>query len=501
MFTYVKEVISKKDKKFFIEKIDLFVRLMEVLNDQNSNANLYSNKKDSKTIKTLKDLNLINSEEDIVLIKEIIKKDKFTNLIKAINFFHNLKDGYDYSVKKFIPAERKKIMNDSHNAGCFKVVDFFCGAGGLSLGFKRENFIIDFANDFEDVCIETYKFNNPQVDSNRIVCDDIKNIIKNIKDYELTNIDVVIGGPPCQGFSSANQQRLIDDPRNHLYKDFIKAISYISPKFVLMENVRGMLPYANQIKEDFQNLRNVNGSKYSVASQIFVSSDFSVAQKRERLFFLAIRDDIKNSKNIEPKDLFEEIIKNNQNNNKYVLKDALSDIKKLEAPRIKNMTEVDDHRTGKKVDLNFSKLHRNSYLNLINENRKSTYLFNHKARYVNDINYEIYKRLDEGEDGTSEKISDIMPYKHRNHIFKDKYFKLVADKPSRTITAHMKMDCHSHIHPSQIRSLTPREAARVQSFPDDYVFFGPYLKTYMQIGNAVPPLMARAFASVIKKYL
>jgi len=94
-----------------------------------------------------------------------------------------------------------------------------------------------------------------------------------------------------------------------------------------------------------------------------------------------------------------------------------------------------------------------------------------------------------------------MPYKHRSHIFKDKYFKLVADKPSRTITAHMKMDCHSHIHPTQVRSLTPREAARVQSFPDDFVFLGPYLKTYMQIGNAVPPLMARGFASVIKKYL
>lgn len=94
-----------------------------------------------------------------------------------------------------------------------------------------------------------------------------------------------------------------------------------------------------------------------------------------------------------------------------------------------------------------------------------------------------------------------MPYANRNHIFKDKYYKLIANKPSRTITAHLRMDCHSHIHPYQVRSITPREAARIQSFPDDYLFLGPYLKTYMQIGNAVPPLLARGIAKVIKKYL
>ena len=94
-----------------------------------------------------------------------------------------------------------------------------------------------------------------------------------------------------------------------------------------------------------------------------------------------------------------------------------------------------------------------------------------------------------------------MPYKHRNHIFKDKYFRLDETKPSRTITAHLRMDCLSHIHPTQIRTITPREAARIQSFPDDYFFLGPYLKTYMQIGNAVPPVMAKNIAQVIKKYL
>ncbi len=133
--------------------------------------------------------------------------------------------------------------------------------------------------------------------------------------------------------------------------------------------------------------------------------------------------------------------------------------------------------------------------------RKIPYIYNHKARYVNDVNYEIYGRLNQGDDATDEKIKDIMPYAHRNHCFKDKYYKLYANRPCRTITAHLRMDCHSHIHPSQIRALTPREAARVQSFPDDYLFWGAYLKTYMQIGNAVPPLMARGIAEIIKRYL
>ena len=165
------------------------------------------------------------------------------------------------------------------------------------------------------------------------------------------------------------------------------------------------------------------------------------------------------------------------------------------------MNEVDSETTGKKIDVNHYENNNSSYLSLINMNRKIPYVFNHKARYVSDVNYEIYKRLNPGDDATDEKIVDIMPYAHRNHCFKDKYYKLHADRPSRTITAHLKMDCHSHIHPTQIRALTPREAARVQSFPDDYLFWGAYLKTYMQIGNAVPPMMARGIAHVIKKYL
>jgi DNA (cytosine-5)-methyltransferase 1 len=164
------------------------------------------------------------------------------------------------------------------------------------------------------------------------------------------------------------------------------------------------------------------------------------------------------------------------------------------------MTNTYDNITGGKIMINQFSGNENEYLKNINNSNRVPIIFNHKARYVNEINYKIYSRLNQGDDGSDEKISDIMPYQRRKNIFKDKYYKLVSNKPSKTITAHLKMDSHSHIHPSQVRSITPREAARIQSFPDDYLFLGPYLKTYMQIGNAVPPNMAKEIALVLKKY-
>lgn len=175
-------------------------------------------------------------------------------------------------------------------------------------------------------------------------------------------------------------------------------------------------------------------------------------------------------KKINIKDIFNEIKLSAENVNRHILKDALDYIKPLKSPKTKNQTEIDDVLTGKKIDINSFEGNENSYLKLINQNRKIIFTFNHKARFANKINYQIFSKLKQGEDGTSEKIQNIFPYKHRNHIFKDKYFKLDQNKPSKTITAHLRMDCLSHIHPTQIRTITPREAARIQSFPDDYFF-------------------------------
>ena len=507
MFQYINKIENTREKKFFIEKVNLFIKLINVFAKKN---NLFYSSVNSEitddTKKRLKELKIIesNSEDEQKQLLKVLKAPIYKEFIKAINYNLMYQKLIGDLLNNLDPSKRKIIQEKANKKTGPRTVDFFCGAGGLSLGFSKEGFQVDLANDYEDVCIETFRYNHPEVPDDRVILGDIRNIVDHIENYINDEIDVVIGGPPCQGFSSANQQRIIDDPRNELYKYYLKAISKIVPKFVVMENVKGMLPYAEQVVEDYKNIRVKKGNKtfsYSVDCKVLVSNDFGVAQKRQRLIFIAIRNDISKKIKITPSGIFQEIENSYQNNKDHVLKDALRFIKPLEAPRIKNMTEVDDEITGKKVDLNQFYGNENSYLKLINDGRKIEYVFNHKARYTNDINYEIYGALGQGEDGTSEKIKHVMPYKHRNHIFKDKYFKLIEDKPSRTITAHLKMDCHSHIHPRQVRSITPREAARIQSFPDDYVFLGAYLKTYMQICNAVPPVMARGIAKILKKYL
>ena len=433
-----------------------------------------------------------------------IAKDLYARFINCVSFYIINQKIFGNQLDKLNDKKRKQIQDEFKKELRPTFADFFAGAGGLSCGFTQAGFRVCFANDFEDVCVRTYRYNHPEVPVDKVVKDDIRKIVDNVQNYIDEDVDVVVGGPPCQGFSSANQQRIIDDPRNELYKYYIECVKKILPKFVVMENVRGMLKVADQVVEDYESIKEKkNGVTYSyaVSYKLLNSLDFSVAQSRERLIYIAIRNDVAEKKDITPKAIFEEICKANEDKPHYLLRDALEYIKPLDAPRIKNMNEKDDELTGKKIDVNSYSGNESEYLKLINEGRSIPVLFNHKARYVNDINYEIYRLLNQGDDASDPKISGIMPYSNRLHCFKDKYFKLVADKPSRTITAHLRMDCHSHIHPYQIRAITPREAARCQSFPDDYLFLGPYLKTYMQIGNAVPCLMAKGIAKVLKKYL
>lgn len=502
IFKSVKSLNTRTDKVFFRELVNIYIRLVEVFCEKN-NICKDIDYDDIYIYDELLDIGIIETKDDNDELKNVLKEN-------YIPFIHSVKIAIKYKTEmnglldKLYNSKRSEYQAIARTKKKYTLVDFFCGAGGLSLGFLQEGFNVKLANDIEDVCIQTYKYNHPELSSKKLIQGDIKQIVDHIEDYIDDDIDIVVGGPPCQGFSEANRQRVIDDPRNKLYKFFVQAVKKIVPKFVVMENVKGMLKVAEQVVEDYESLRiKKNGMEYSykVKYQVLNSQDFSVAQSRERLIYIAIRNDVMEEKNITPEKIFLQIEENCKKNKKYILQDALNDIKPLEAPRVKNMNEIDSDITGKKIDINQYEDNNNSYLNLINMERRIPFVYNHKARYVSDINYEIYRKLQPGDDATDEKIADIMPYAHRNHCFKDKYYKLHADRPCRTITAHLRMDCHSHIHPTQIRAITPREAARIQSFPDDYLFLGAYLKTYMQVGNAVPPLMARGIASIIKKYI
>ena len=499
IFTPVTRLKDKTAQSFFLEQITVYIRLVEVYCEKNGIEYLGDNEKCN--IEELIKIGVISDESELPELKKKLG-DKYIEFVKAVNFAVENEEDMNGLLDKLSNSKRREIQRKASEKHHLTLVDFFCGAGGLSLGFLQSGFNVKLANDIEGVCIQTYKYNHPELPSEKLIQGDIKQIVDHIEDYIDEDIDIVVGGPPCQGFSEANRQRVIDDPRNKLYKYFVQAVEKICPKFVVMENVKGMLKVADQVVEDYESLKIERRGKvysYKVMYQILNSENFSVAQSRERLIYIAIRNDVMDEKGVVPENIFEQINRNCNNHKTYILQDALDEIKPLDAPRIKNMNEVDSETTGKKIDVNSYK--NNDYLSLINMSREIPFTYNHKARYVSDVNYEIYRRLNPGDDATDEKIADIMPYAHRNHCFKDKYYKLYADRPCRTITAHLRMDCHSHIHPSQIRALTPREAARVQSFPDDYLFWGAYLKTYMQVGNAVPPMMARGIAAVIKMYL
>lgn len=490
-------------KRYYKEKIEVFIKtVMAVSMREGISLDVPY---DEGVIDLFIEMGFVKQAADFECVKTLIKGETFKELLKCGTVVVRNRNLYDPYLIKLNESSRKAMQRTESESTKFRLVDLFCGAGGLSLGFIREGCRVVFANDIDDLCIETYKYNHPEIPEKNVTCGDIRKIVDRIEDYIDGDIDIVIGGPPCQGFSSANKHhRVINDPRNELYKYYIKAIEKLAPKIVVMENVRGMLKVADQVVEDYESISAKKGDKeysYIIAYRLLNSADFSVAQSRERLIYIAIRNDIVERTGTDPESVFHAIDAEGKKAAVFNLSAALEGVRSLEPPEVMGVGELDTEEAGRKIDVNPFDGRENEYLRLINDNRSIPLVFNHKARYCSPINHEIYRRLDPGDDATDPKIADIMPYAHRNDKFKDKYFKLYADRPCRTITAHLRSDCHSHIHPTEARTLTPREAARVQSFPDDYLFLGPYLKTYIQIGNAVPPLMAKGIAHELIKLL
>ena len=370
-----------------------------------------------------------------------------------------------------------------------KFIDIFCGAGGLSYSFKKKNHDLKLAVDIDPISIRTLKTNFSR-SSKYLINEDIVKLIKQRKfDIFKHKIDLLMGGPPRQGFSTANRQNILNDPRNELYNYFLEFAKKISPKFILIENVVGIKTRANDI------LTKLDGIGYQADFRILQAHDFGVPQNRRRVFFFAIK---KNQNRNMIENFFDTLENFKKKSKKFLLKDALFGLRPLKPKKFKNDNKNEYFESGfniEKINLNKS----NSYLKLINSNKKTNYVYNHMARYNNERDIKIFSRLPQGADSTHKSIQDIMPYKKRNKIFKDKYFKLHNHKVSKTITSHMKFDCNMYIHPSQARGLTPREAARIQSFPDNYFFEGTKSQCYSQIGNAVPPLLSKYICMALEK--
>jgi DNA (cytosine-5)-methyltransferase 1 len=455
----------------------------------------------------------LSYEIESILIAENIEIETCTDLSIPIDYkskmgnvlFERLNNLY-YTIRKNDGKSHfllKRYLPELKNGPTSKLqfADFFSGAGGLSQGLINAGFEPAFVNDNYLDALETYYFNH-RLNLDRFYNGDIQKLCSDFDNYKhlFNDIKLVAGGPPCQGFSKANRRnyiiddeskvkKFIEDKRNVLYKHFVELLGLIKPEFFIMENVRGMKNVESEIEKD---INERTGQAYSFSPLVIDAQNFDIPQSRYRYVLIG-------GKNFMFMERVNDTLLNRKSSkSRYNLGDALFGL-----PEIATNPEIRNPDTDGEVHGFYIKKHSgpaNAFLKEINNNPETTYLFNHKSRYNNENDLEIFRRLPEGGNSLHDSIQELSKYTNRNHIFHDKYYKLKSSEVSKTITSHMKYDCHMYIHPSQARGLSPREAARIQTFSDDYLFRGGLNSWYKQIGNAVPVKMAEFIGQEVMRF-
>ncbi|GAB4191867.1 MAG: DNA cytosine methyltransferase [Roseiflexaceae bacterium] len=381
-------------------------------------------------------------------------------------------------------------------------IDLFAGAGGLSCGLEMAGFKTLFASDIHPVYCDTYQHNHPET---YVYRKDIRDLpaeeVAAITKLDTGELDLLAGGPPCQGFSINAPIRTIEDRRNHLFLDFVRIAAYLMPKFILIENVPGMVSLDNGgvIAAIIREITNLG---YKVDYRILFAAHYGVPQIRYRTIFLANRLDVE----IE----FPYPTHNAKSRPNFTRGRELTiNILPLFASELKPHTTVWDAisdlppiESGISNDkLNYISEPQNEYQELMRAVR--TNIANHQAGRLSPINLERLRYIPQG--GSWRDIPfDLLPAgmkRARRSDHTKRYGRL--DPQGLCSTVLTKCDPHwgSFFHPTQDRVLSVREAARMQSFPDNYVFFGKLVHQYEQVGNAVPPLLARAIGQTIAKSL
>lgn len=340
-----------------------------------------------------------------------------------------------------------------------RILDLFCGAGGLSLGFERTGFEVVKAIDNNKYAIETYNNNR----SKKI--GEVKDITTVDDKYVSTlgKIDGIIGGPPCQGFSTAGQ-RIIDDERNKLYRYYFKILEKIHPKFFVIENVTGILNFSGGlVKEDI--LKRADKLGYNMYYRIFDTSEYGIPQVRKRVIFIGFDKTLF-------KTSYEFPIKNKK---KISIEEAISDLPSLD----KN----EDNTI-------YSHPPKTKYQKYIRDNMKE--LHNHVQSNHTDETKKAISLVPEG--GS---LRDIPEDKRNGRNYHALLRKMDRSKPALCIdTGH-----RTYFHYEEKRVPSVRENARLQSFKDSYIFYGPKQEQYKQVGNAVPPILAETIAKSIFDYM
>ena len=379
-------------------------------------------------------------------------------------------------------------------------IDLFAGAGGLSCGLEMAGFTPLFASDIHPIYCNTYQYNHPHT---YVYRKDIRDLpaeeIARITNLAEGELDLLSGGPPCQGFSINAPIRTMKDQRNHLFLEFTRIAAYLMPKFILIENVPGIVSMDNGgVVAAILHELHIMG--YKVEHRILYAAHYGVPQIRFRTIFLATRKDIviefpqptHNAKsrpnfaggreltiNILP--LFGIDLKPHT-----TVWDALSDLPLIEPGKFDQ-------------ELEYISEPQNEFQKLMRMHHQSLTIFNHHAGKLSEINLRRLMYIPQG--GSWRDIPyELLPAgmkRARRSDHTKRYGRL--DPKGLCSTVLTKCDPHwgSFFHPFQDRVLSVREAARIQSFPDHYVFTGKFIHQYEQVGNAVPPLMAKAIGKII----
>lgn len=346
-----------------------------------------------------------------------------------------------------------------------KVIDLFSGVGGMSLGFENAGFNIVLANEKDESIAAAYKKNHP--DTTMIVGDITSLNLENTFGKCRGKICVVVGGPPCQGFSQKGQRKSINDERNFLFRYFISVVDYVKPDYFVMENVPNLLTTENGFfkNEIIQMFDHIGYSRLSMG--VLDAADYGVPQHRCRTIIIGKKNGVAPDLPIPLAD-------------KVTIWDAISDLAFLESSEGK---EEQSYPISPKCE----------YQRRLRGN--CTILHNHKATNHSKIALERLRMIPPNSG------REVLPSEHlTKSIYSGTWTRMRKDEQSVTITTRFDTPSSGKFtHPYLNRAITTREAARIQSFPDDFVFYGTKTSQMKQVGNAVPPLLAQAIAETIKK--
>lgn len=344
------------------------------------------------------------------------------------------------------------------------VIDLFAGVGGLSLGFELAGFDIMLANEYDESIAEAYKLNHTKT---KMIIADIKNLpIEDTFSEYRGKVDVVIGGPPCQGFSQKGQRKTINDERNFLFKYFIAVVDYLRPRYFVMENVPNLLTAENGFfKKEVYDLFTVKG--YALVSDTLNAADYGVPQNRRRAVIIGKLDGLPLQLPVPSR-------------HTVTIWDAISD---LAYHNSGEGSECEDYRVEPQSE----------YQRRLRDGSEK--LYNHKSTTHSALAIERLNMIPPNSG------KEVLPEEHlTKSIYSGTWTRMGKDEISVTITTRFDTPSSGKFtHPYLNRAITVREAARIQSFPDKFKFIGTKGSQMKQVGNAVPPLLAKAIATVIMK--